>query len=164
MFILKVIQAFQKARVNFAICGGQAVAFHGAVRGTVDIDIVVGLDEANLNKAEQILLTELKLVSRIPVGSKEIIQFRKEFITKKNLKAWSFVNPNRVSEIVDILILDDISSYKIVEKKAWGIAVPVVSIADLIKMKKESGRPQDLSDIEALTFLNKQERQRKNKK
>ncbi len=139
------------------------MALHGAVRGTIDIDLVVGLDEGNLKTVEEILLSELKLVSRIPIRAQDLVQFRKEYIKKKNLKAWSFVNPSRASEVVDILILDDISNFNIVEKKAWGITVPVVSIPDLIKMKKKSGRPQDLSDIEALEFLLKQELPRKKK-
>ncbi len=163
MFILKVIQALQKVRVKFAVCGGQAVALHGAVRGTIDIDLVVGLDEGNLKIAEEILLNELKLVSRIPIRAQDLVQFRKEYIKKKNLKAWSFVNPKRASEVVDVMILDDISSFNVVQKQAWGITVPVVSIADLIKMKTQSGRPQDLSDIEALKYLLKEESKKRKK-
>jgi hypothetical protein len=123
----------------------------------------VGLDEGNLKIAEEILLNELKLVSRIPIRSQDLVQFRKEFIKKKNLKAWSFVNPKRASEVVDIMILDDISSFNVVQKQAWGITVPVVSIADLIRMKTQSGRPQDLSDIEALKYLVKEESKKRKK-
>jgi len=43
MFILRVIEALKGHRVAYAIVGGYAVALHGAVRGTVDIDIIVKL-------------------------------------------------------------------------------------------------------------------------
>jgi hypothetical protein len=35
-------------------------------------------------------------------------------------------------------------------KKVSGISIPVVSIDDLVKMKKKSGRAQDLTDLDAL--------------
>ena len=33
------------------------------------------------------------------------------------------------------------------------VTIPVISIEDLIRMKKKAGRPKDIEDLEALKFL-----------
>ena len=40
-FLSRVSKALDAAGVRYALVGGYAVALHGAVRGTVDIDIVL---------------------------------------------------------------------------------------------------------------------------
>ena len=40
VFLLKVASTLNKSQVPYAIVGGQAVALHGAVRGTIDIDLI----------------------------------------------------------------------------------------------------------------------------
>lgn len=153
MFILKVIEALQAAKVDFALCGGQALALHGAVRGTLDIDIVITLTQQNLRNCEAALTQELGLISRIPVKAEEIFQFRKEYIDKRNLIAWSFVNPSRPSEIVDIVLTENLKSKQIVSIQAFSKTIPIVSIDTLIAMKLKAGRKQDLADIEALESI-----------
>jgi hypothetical protein len=156
MFLLKVVEALAERRVKFAICGGQALALHGAVRGTLDVDLVLRLDRKNLAEAELALTQRLGLTSRIPVTAEDIFHFREEYRQKRNLKAWSFVNAARPSEVVDLVITDDLKDMKIVFKEAWGQKIPVISVEDLIRMKKAAGRPQDLADVQALE-LNKKE-------
>jgi hypothetical protein len=41
MFLKRVCQAFTDNHVDYAIVGGYAVALHGAVRGTMDVDAVL---------------------------------------------------------------------------------------------------------------------------
>jgi hypothetical protein len=150
MFLLKVVEALVERRVKFALCGGQALALHGAVRGTLDVDLVLRLDRKNLEEAELTLTQRLGLTSRIPVTAEDIFHFREEYQQKRNLKAWSFVNAERPSEVVDLVITDDLKDMKIVFKEAWGQKIPVISVEDLIRMKKAAGRPQDLADVQAL--------------
>lgn len=150
MFLLKLVQCFEKARIQYAVCGGQALALHGAVRGTIDVDVVVSLDTPQLMAAEKALTKNLGLESRIPVDAQELLQFREEYIARRNLVAWSFVNPNRASEVVDIIITHNLVHLEVVYKTLLGQKIPVLSIPSLISMKKESARPQDLADVEAL--------------
>lgn len=84
------------------------------------------------------------------MSSKEVFQFRKEYITNRHLKAWSFVNPYIPSEMVDILITHNLDKVTTVTKKVGTQSIHIISIKDLIKMKKQSGRPQDLEDVRAL--------------
>ena len=78
MLILnKVCNALQEAGVRYAIVGGHAVALHGAVRGTVDIDIAIAWTRNMLERAES-ALTGIGLESRLPISAKDVFDFRDE--------------------------------------------------------------------------------------
>lgn len=129
--------------------GGFAVVIHGAVRGTVDIDVLTSLNKKNLEKIENVL-NKLGLQSRIPVSASEVFQFREEYIKNKNLIAWSFVDPKNPVNVVDVLITEDLAAYENEKIPLKDFNVKVISKKSLIKMKKKSGRPQDLEDVKAL--------------
>jgi hypothetical protein len=152
MFIKNVIHALEHYRVKYALVGGYAVALHGAIRGTVDIDIVIALNEASFKDAEA-ALQSLGLESRLPVTAKEVFSFREEYIRNRNLRAWSFINRKNPLEVVDILITEDAKNIKTVNKEVFGMTIKVASIPDLIALKQKSGRPQDRADIQALEKL-----------
>lgn len=154
MFLLAISKALEKNHIDYALVGGYAVALHGAVRGTLDVDLVLSLDKKSLNKAEEIFL-QMGLVSRLPVTADEIFEFRKEYIAKRNLVAWSFVDPNQPINLLDIIITHDVKDLSVVTFSIQGLPVRVASVSSLIKMKQESGRPQDLEDIKALQMIGK---------
>ncbi len=148
----KVCAALAQAKLRFAIVGGHAVALHGAVRGTVDIDIAIPWNRRSLEGAER-ALTDIGLVSRIPVSANEIFEFRDEYIKNRNLVAWNFYNPNDLSEQVDIVIAYDLKGKRIKQIQLANALVPVLALKDLIEMKRQSGRPQDIEDVRALEKL-----------
>jgi len=152
MFIQKVIRALEDFNVRYALVGGYAVALHGAIRGTVDIDIVIALTKAALENAENALKT-IGLESRLPITAADVYRFREEYIKNRNLHAWSFINPDNPLEVVDILITEDLKKLNTVTRQALGMKIKVAAIPDLISMKRKSGRPQDLEDIKALEQL-----------
>jgi len=149
MFIRKVIQALEVNRVEYAVVGGYAVAMHGAVRGTVDIDLAIALSQKSYERTEN-AMQQLGLQSRLPVSAGDVFKFRKEYISNRNLIAWSFINSDNPLEVVDILITEDASKLDIVEKQAFDLKIRLVSIPELIRMKRQSNRPQDVEDIRAL--------------
>ncbi len=152
MLIEKIGRKLAEEKIPYAIVGGYAVALHGAVRGTIDIDLIV---ERNLKTylAMEKALMELGFLPRLPVSAEDIFRFREEYIKNRNLIAWSFYNPKSPSEIVDIIITHDLTKMKKIVKKFRGLNLSVLSIDDLIKMKNESGRDQDKADIKALESL-----------
>lgn len=154
MFVYQLVEAFQKRKVDYAIAGGYAVALHGAVRGTIDIDIVIRLTKQNLLAAEGVL-KELGLQSRLPLKGEEVFDFREEYIRNKNLIAWNFINISNPTESVDIILTEDLRNLKVKRILVGDRILRVVSLEDLIKMKKKSKRPQDLEDINALRSLKK---------
>jgi len=149
MFIKRVIQALEANGIDYALVGGYAVALHGAVRGTVDIDLVITRSRDAYTRAEA-ALRQIGLQSRLPVKACEVFDFREEYIRNRNLTAWSFINPDNPLEIVDIIITEDAGKLAVVERHAFGKTLRVASIPDLVRMKRQSGRPQDLEDIRAL--------------
>ena len=148
----KICGALRDAGVRYAIVGGHAVALHGVVRGTLDIDVVVRWTRATLVRAEA-ALNAIGLVSRLPVTAREVYDFRDEYVRNRNLTAWNFYNPDDPLEQVDIIMTDDLAG-----KRTKAVALPtgpvrVLSVTDLIAMKRRSGRPQDLEDVRALEKL-----------
>ncbi len=152
MLIERVIKSLNQHKVQYALVGGYAVALHGAVRGTVDIDVVVALNLRSFRQTEN-ALNNIGLKSRLPVAADEVFNFREEYINNRNLIAWSFTNPDNPLEIVDIIITEDVKQIKSITKTFNGSKIKIAAIDELIKMKKKSGRKQDIEDINALEKL-----------
>lgn len=149
MILYEVTKAFQKEKIPFAVVGGLALALHGIVRATIDLDLVMSLTLEQLTKAEKALI-ELGLQSRIPVRAKDIANFRQEYIENRNLIAWSFVDASAPLRQVDLLIHRDLNDIETEIVKVGGMKIPVATLAALAVMKKEAGRPQDLVDLERI--------------
>ncbi len=152
MFIVKTCRIFDKYNIPYALVGGHAVNLHGAIRGTLDIDFIIKWSLETLVQCEK-ALNEIGLVSRVPINASDVYKFRDEYIKRKNMIAWNFINPSNPSELIDIIITTPLKRQKVINKRIKGFDVKVLSKDDLIKMKKKSGRTQDLVDIEALEKL-----------
>ncbi len=148
----RICTALREAGIRYAVVGGYAVALHGAVRGTVDIDIVLAWSRKSVAGAEQ-ALKEIGLVSRLPLSADDIFDFRKEYVENRNLVAWNFYDPADLSVQVDIVITYDLKGHKTRRIALPGGPVPILAIRDLIEMKRESGTPQDIEDVAALEKL-----------
>lgn len=152
MFVHDICTTLDNAKIPYAIVGGYAVALHGAIRGTIDIDIVIHWTLKNLEKVEN-ALKEIGLVSLLPIDSNSLFHFRDEYIQKRHLIAWNFYDPNNPINQVDIIINYDLKNARIKTINTYSGKVKVLSRNDLIAMKKASGRPQDLEDVKALESL-----------
>lgn len=152
MFIQKVIQALDSANIRYVLVGGYAVALHGAVRGTVDLDFVIALELEQYSALEK-AFRKINLTSRLPVTAEDVFNFRKEYIEKRNLVAWAFVNQENPLEMVDIIITHNADTMKCITKSIGSLNIKIASVDELIKMKKLSARPQDIEDIKALEKL-----------
>ncbi len=155
MYYEGVFRALNRRGVRYVVVGGIALNLHGVPRATADLDIAVALEKENLEKIVEAMM-ELGFKPRIPVKPEE---FRnpanlERWKREKNMKVFTFWNPNRPYEEVDILINSPIKFEDIERTKetvrARGIEIPIISIDYLIKMKEFAGREQDESDIEAL--------------
>jgi hypothetical protein len=152
MFIYRLVNALESHKIPYAIVGGYAVALHGALRGTIDIDFVIKWQQNNLLQAEK-ALKSIGLISRLPIDAEDVFNFRDEYIEKRNLIAWSFHNPSHNDEQVDLLINFDLGKKKVLTAKLREAKIHYLNKKDLIAMKKQSGRQQDLADIDALEKL-----------
>lgn len=55
MLLYELTDAFEKAKLKYALVGGYALALHGLVRATVDADFILTLKQADSELAEIIL-------------------------------------------------------------------------------------------------------------
>jgi len=152
MFIHEVCKALDQVKIPYAIVGGYAVALHGALRGTVDVDIVINWTLKNLKNTEKVF-NEIGLVSLLPINSDNLFHFRDEYMQNRNLIAWNFYDPKKPTNQVDIIINYDLrNGHTEIINTSQG-KIRVLSKKDLITMKKASGRPQDIEDVKALENL-----------
>jgi len=152
MFIHDICKILDRAKVPYAIVGGYAVALHGVVRGTIDVDIAIKWTLKNLKGVEK-AFKEIGLVSLLPIDSNNLFNFREEYIQNRHMIVWNFYDPKNPINQVDIIINYDLKNAetKIITTSSGKIRV--LSRKDLIAMKKASGRPQDLEDVKALENL-----------
>ncbi len=139
-----MIKKFNQEKIDYAVCGGWAMAIHGAPRATVDIDFLVLSD--NLQSAWKIAedsgyeieglplsfnrgAIEIRRISKIDEESKTLFTVDFLLVTEELKQVWE------TRENIDFE--DD---------KVW-----TVSRTGLIFMKRISGRHKDLGDIESLT-------------
>ena len=101
----------------------------------------------------QAALNGIGLVSRLPINAEDVFAFRDEYIENRNLIAWNFHNPNDPPEQVDVIINYDLAGKRTRRFELPSGPVEVLSLPDLIAMKRASGRAQDLEDVRALGRL-----------
>ena len=93
---------------------------------------------------------------KLPVKTEDLAdpEKRKEWIQKKNMVVFSYLNPKNPFEIVDIFVQEpkpfsELEKNKL-EVQAFGITIPVLGIGDLIEIKQKTGRDTDLFDVQQL--------------
>lgn len=159
MLLYEVTDAFDSVRLKYVLVGGYALALHGLVRATMDVDFVLSLKQGDFELAEKVL-GKIGLQSRLPIRAQDVIKMRKEYIENRNLLAWSFVDYKNPSRQVDILITKDLRELEVEKISVGGRKINVISLKELLKMKTEAGRPQDLIDVKNIKEkLNEKKRQ-----
>ena len=153
-----IFGALNKARIKYIVVGGIAVNIYGYTRFTGDLDILVLLKEKNLERLD-VLMRDFGYIERLPVSIKDLKdqQQVKKWLKEKNLKSYSFMPPVNNLLTIDIIIEESLKFELIDKNKIMSqfgrIKIPVISIGDLIKMKRKSNRSRDLEDIEELIKL-----------
>ena len=154
----KVFRELNKAKVDYLVVGGVAVNLYGYVRFTGDLDLLIMLNKKNIQKMDRVM-KKLGYCPRLPVAIYELGNEKKVlgWFKKKNLKAFTFMPPKNNPLEIDIIIeeslkFDTMAKDKII-KQIERVKIPVVSIKQLLKMKRKAGRPNDMQDIRAILKL-----------
>jgi len=155
MFYFEELGAFYRSNIKFLVVGGLAVNLYGVPRVTQDIDIILFMEKENVLAFCQVM-KELGYMPRLPVNPEDMADSEKlrEWTEERNMKAFSFYHKEKNYKVVDIVLIHPLD-FKQAEKRkkvfaVEDIEIPVVSIEDLIKMKKASGRKSDISDAKML--------------
>lgn len=136
------LQCLNDAGVEYLLIGGHAVAYHGYVRPTTDLDVWIALNRTNAGNAVDAIRTFFG--SDMPGLTPE----------------W-FLDPENVSKfgarpfLIEILTAVDGGDFgqaysKRVVTEIDGVKVNVIGLAELKLNKRASGRNKDLADLENL--------------
>jgi len=153
-----LFQALNDAGIRYLVVGGMAVNLHGYSRFTGDVDILLALDSGNLDRMGT-LMERQGFTQRLPIDI-HVLSDQKQvqkFLTEKGMTAYSFVHPKLPQISVDVLAGESLNfetydAHKAVIE-AWTIPIPVISVDDLIELKRKANRQKDIDDIEALLQL-----------
>lgn len=155
MLYADIFNELAEERIRYAVTGGIALLLHGVVRFTADLDLIVDLSEDNLKSFVR-AMGELGYRPKQPVPADDLCspETRMRWADEKHMVVFSFYHPEKPLNLVDVFITEPIP-FSLIEKElvwfeAGNVKIPVVSIAHLIQLKQEAGRPQDISDIEIL--------------
>lgn len=154
----EIFQALQKAHIAYLVVGGVAVNLYGYNRTTGDLDILMALDQENLKKMDKVM-HRLGYIERLPVKLLELYDKKKvkNWLKTKGMTAYTFISEKRPQLNLDILAGYSLDFKKFYGKRTlieiWDLKLPVISINDLIAMKKKANRDVDLLDIKALLEL-----------
>lgn len=155
MFYLDLFRALEDRKVRYMLVGGLAMNLHGVPRMTMDVDLVLALDDANLVSFVA-AARDLGLVPVAPVALEDLCipAKRHAWSTERHMIAFALRPPNPDGPTVDVLInppLDIEDALSRAERRDLaGAGVFVASVDDMIKLKEKSGRAQDRADIEHL--------------
>lgn len=151
----EIFKKFNELKIDYLIVGGLAVNLHGVPRMTYDIDIMIKLEKKNILKIIK-QLVEWGYRLKIPVDPMELgdIKKIKKWIKEKGMKTINFYHSDFPIAEIDIVI-DSPIPYSKLKSNAIYVKIseeklPVINIHDLILIKLEAGRKQDLADVESL--------------
>ena len=154
----KVFREFYYKRVNYLIVGGIALNLHGVPRATFDLDILVSWDDENIQKIDNIL-KKLRFKSTAPISLSDLksTEKREELSRKKHMFAINFYNIDDPLEEIDILIKGHAEFEKLFARKKVikidDFDIYLISLEDLIKLKKRSHRNKDKEDMKKLLIV-----------
>lgn len=155
MKIAELLQSLSDSQVHYVLVGGMAVQLHCFLRATLDIDLVLAMNDENLVRFIDVAKS-CGLTPGIPVpidslrNADQIAQWHRE----KGMLTFSLREPHAGGGMVDVLVRPEVTFERLfanaVEGKLFGRRVPIASIDDLLPMARINDRPKDRLDIEAL--------------
>ena len=149
------------AGVRYVVVGGLATVLHGYARLTADVDLAVDLAPEEATKMIQVLVAR-GFRPQVPVLPEEFANptVREVWFRDKHMWAFSLVDPANPMRVVDLLLKPEIPFEELLARSQEVMLnrtkIRIASIDDLIALKRQAGRPQDLTDIEQLQAIRRQ--------
>lgn len=148
-----LLEVLAEEDVEFLLIGGVAVGFHGYVRATKDLDVVPSPEPENLAR----LASVLRALDAEVEGSEEFeddelpdpldpaaLRLGGNWVLRTRLGRFDVMQWIGDDGLWERLAPGAISA------KIGDVAIRVVSYDDLVALKREAGRPEDLADLKRL--------------
>ncbi|MBU1007386.1 MAG: nucleotidyltransferase [Candidatus Omnitrophica bacterium] len=137
----ELLKLLNSKRVEYLVIGGYAVAFYGYPRATGDMDIWIAVSKDNAGK----------IVETLKEFGLDTPELKEGLFLEKNKNIRMGNPPLRIEFLTSIDGVEFSECYRNKETvKIGGIEINFISLKDLKRNKKSSGRYQDLADIENL--------------
>jgi hypothetical protein len=137
----ELLSAFSDAGVEFLLVGAYALAVHGRVRATNDLDIWVRVSPENARRIHAALLAFGAPADRVS---------REDFLRRDTVVQIG-VEPVRVDILTSISGVDFDAAWRSrMSVTIAGVSIPVLDRQHLIENKRASGRDKDRLDLEWL--------------
>jgi len=143
--ILRVLRAFEAEGLEYVLIGATAMGIHGLVRATEDVDLFVRASEENVER--------LKRAFRAAYDDDPNVDQIDPADLLGDYPALRYYPPSGDLYFDVMTRLGEAASFDTVEsevKEVEGIRVCVATPAALYELKKETVRPLDRQDAEAL--------------
>jgi predicted nucleotidyltransferase len=157
-----LFQALNRAGVRYVVVGGLATVLHGYARLTADVDLAVDLASEEARRVIQ-TLAAVGFRPQAPVDPKAFADpiTREQWIREKHMRAFSLIDPSNPMRVVDLLLehvvpFEDLWAHS-QEVSIRGTEIRIASIEHLITLKRQAGRPQDLTDVEQLEAIRRRQ-------
>ncbi len=148
-----ILEALAEEGVDFLVIGGVAVGFHGYVRATKDVDVVPAPDGGNLERLARVL-------RRLDAEIEGAQEFEGEELPDPLdpdalALGGNWVLRTRLGRF-DVMqwIGDEALWAKLapgaIATEIGGLSVKMVGYEDLVALKQQAGRPEDLADLQRL--------------
>ncbi|MFN3597079.1 MAG: hypothetical protein ACK41D_07390 [Rubricoccaceae bacterium] len=137
-----MLSAFTEEGVEYLLVGAYALATHGYVRATGDMDLWVRPEPGNARR----VLQALRRFGAPTAGLSERDFEAPDVVLQVG------VPPRRIDVLtgVDGVTFEEAWPERVEVEVAPGLRVPVIGRAELIRNKEATGRPRDRADVEAL--------------
>ena len=148
-----ILSALVDAEVGFIVIGGVAVGWHGFVRATKDVDVVPDPSLGNLKRLASLLLRiEAEVDGADDFDPSELPDPTDPAVLSQG---GNWVLTTRLGRLDLMQVQGDLMLWDRLDGQAQqgpfeSRSIRVCSYEDLIELKRDAGRPQDLVDIEQL--------------
>jgi hypothetical protein len=142
--VVRVLEAFEREGVRYAVFGAVALGIHGLPRFTEDLDVFVAPERSNIEA--------LKAALRAVFADPQIEEISADDLLG-DYPAVQYVPPEGGFHIDILTRLGEAFRYEDLEtirSPFEGLVITVVSPKTLYRMKKDTVRPKDRMDSEAL--------------
>lgn len=162
MKMFDLLKLLAESEVDFVLVGGLAVAFQGYQRVTLDVDVVLAMDEANLQRfIAAARAAGMRPGIPVPLEALARPELIEQWHREKGMLAFSLRTNEARALTLDVLVKPVVPFAQLRRDatmvKIGSFEVPVASIAHLIEMKSGTGRSKDMLDIEELRKFQSQQ-------
>lgn len=151
-----ILKALASTDARFAVAGGFASLAHGVVRVTMDLDLVVDVQDDNLTLLWD-TLAGLGFSPQQPIPRESAVS-AEALLTiagEKGMRAFSWSHGTQPFLVVDLLVGPPFQWNEDVLERVgiFGVEVLVLRKEELIRLKRFAGRDKDLADVRELEKL-----------